>query len=313
MQPLPPTTEIEIEPEPGAEPQPSAEPGPEPAAAPATYRPAEFWDDRLRQHFDMVGVGYRRLGKPFNLALYRQRLVVLRRALGQFHIEPAGADLVELGPGTGFYIDYWQTRGLRSLLGLDIAAVAAERLAAQYPNYAFAQADITQSWPAPDASADIVTAFDVLFHITDDERFGAAIAEAGRVTRPGGVLLISDLFIHGQPFRTFHQASRSLDQYVEALDQAGFAVLGRLPIFFTMHPALDLPPGRRSRLAARWWTWLEERLSAEPRRGYRLGRVLGWVDRALTKVTRGGPSTELLVARRRPVRPPATSGDGPAG
>jgi SAM-dependent methyltransferase len=276
--------------------------------AEATYQPAEFWDDRLRQHFDMAGVGYRRLGKPFNIALYRQRLIVLRRALARFHVEPAGADLVELGPGTGFYIDYWRTRGLRSLLGLDIAAVAAERLAAQYPEYAFAQADISQPWPAPDASADIVTAFDVLFHITDDELFVRALAEAGRVTRPGGLLLISDLFLHGQPFRTFHQASRTMEQYAEALDQAGFTVLGRMPIFFAMHPALDLPPGWRSRLAASWWTWLEERLSAEPRRGYRLGRVLGWVDRALTKVTRGGPSTELLVARHRPAasrKPPS--------
>ena len=37
----------------------------------------------------------------------------------------------------------------------------------------------------------------------------------------------------------------------------------------------------------------------EPKRGYRLGRVLGWIDRSLTKVSWGGPSTELLVARRR--------------
>ncbi len=208
-------------------------------------------------------------------------------------------DVVELGPGTGFYIEFWKARRIRSLLGLDIAAVAAERLARQYPEFRFAEADVTEPWPAADASADIVTAFDVLFHITDDDRFAAAISEAGRVTRPGGTLLISDLFLHSQPFRTFHQASRTLEQYRAALDRAGFEIRGRLPIFVTMHPALDLPAGPASRLAARWWDWLEERLSSEPRRGYRLGRVLGWVDRGLTKVGPGGPSTELLVARRR--------------
>ncbi len=268
-------------------------------AEPLVYRPAEFWDGRLRHHFDMIGVGYSRLGKPFNLALYRQRLVVLGRTLGRFKIRPAGADVVELGPGTGFYIDEWKRLGIGSLLGLDIAAVAAERLSVQYPEYRFAQADVTEPWPCPDSSADIVTAFDVLFHITDDAGFGAAIREAGRVVRPGGVLLVSDLFIHGQAFRGFHQVSRTLDDYRAALDAAGFDVLGRMPIFVTMHPALDLPPGRRSRLAAGWWGRVEQRLMDEPKRGYRLGRVLGWIDRGLTKVSRGGPSTELLVARRR--------------
>ena len=298
MHQLPPVTE---------EPDQASDPAIEPDGA--VYDPAGFWDDRLRQHFDMIGVGYRRLGRPFNLALYRQRIVVLRRALARYRIAAAGADIVELGPGTGFYIDYWQTQGIGSLLGLDIAAVSAQRLAGQYPEYHFAQADISERWPAPDGSADIVTAFDVLFHITDDDRFVAAIREAGRVTRPGGILLISDLFLHRQPFRTFHQTSRTIGQYRAALDAAGFVVLGRLPIFVTMHPALDLPPGRLSGIATSWWAWLEERLADQPHRGYRLGRVLGWVDRSLTKAGTNGPSTELLVARKRPV--PEATADGP--
>ncbi len=271
-----------------------------PAEAPApVYRPAEFWESRLRHHFDMIGVGYSRLGWPFNLALYRQRLVVLGRTIRRYRIKVAGADIVELGPGTGFYIDYWKTLGVGSLLGLDITAVVTERLAAKYPEYQFAEADVTERWPAADASADLVTAFDVLFHITDDSRFEAAIREAGRVTRPGGLLLVSDWFLHGEPFRGFHQVSRTLDNYRQSLDQAGFDVLGRMPIFVTMHPALDLPPGRLTRFATDWWSRTEQRLMDQPKRGYRLGRVLGWIDRSLTKVSWGGPSTELLVARRR--------------
>jgi len=277
--------------------QPSEPPPPPPP--PPVYKAAEFWESRLRHHFDMIGVGYSRLGWPFNLALYRQRLVVLGRTIRRYRIKAAGAAVVELGPGTGFYIDYWKTLGIGSLLGLDITAVVTERLTAKYPEYRFAEVDVSERWPADDASADIVTAFDVLFHITDDTRFEAAIREAGRVTRPGGLLLVSDLFLHGEAFRGFHQVSRTLLDYHQVLDGAGFDVLGRMPIFVTMHPALDLPPGRRARLAASWWSRTEERLMDEPKRGYRLGRVLGWIDRGLTKVSRGGPSTELLVARRR--------------
>lgn len=39
---------------------------------------------------------------------------------------------------------------------------------------------------------------------------------------------------------------------------------------------------------------------SSPKRGWRLGQVLGAIDRVLTRLMpRGGPSTEILVARRR--------------
>ncbi len=271
----------------------------EPAEADVAYDPETFWETRLRGRFELAGVGFRGLGNAYNRALYRQRDVVLRRALRRFGIEPRGADIVELGPGTGFYVERWRDAGARSVVGLDITAVVPERLAERFPEYRFAQADVTRRWPVDDGSADLVTAFDVLFHIVDDAGFEAALGEAGRVLRPGGHLLVSDLFLHGPALRGHHQVSRSLADYERVLNAAGLDVLGRVPVFVTMHPAYDLPPGRRRDLALRWWAWLEATILANPRRGHRLGWGLGWVDRVLTKPFRGGPSTELLVARRR--------------
>ena len=93
--------------------------------------------------------------------------------------------------------------------------------------------------------------------------------------------------------------SRTLSDYRLALEAAGFEILGRLPIFVTMHPALDLPPGRLSRLAMDWWSHVEQALMDNAHLGYRLGTALGWIDRGLTRFGHGGPWTELLVARRR--------------
>ncbi len=264
-----------------------------------TYDPEAFWESRLRGRFDIASAGFRGIGKTFNEALYRQRDVVLRRAIRRFRLRVAGADVVELGPGTGFYVERWRGWKVGSLVGLDITSVVPERLSATFPEYRFAQADISEPWPVADASADLVTAFDVMFHIVDDRRFEAALVEAGRVLRPGGHFLVSDLFLHGEAFRGYHQVSRTLEEYAVALSAAGLEIVGRLPIFVTMHPALDVPAGWRRRLAERWWSALEAKLLASPRLGRRIGSVLFWIDRILTKPFRGGPSTELLLARKR--------------
>jgi SAM-dependent methyltransferase len=261
------------------------------------YDPATFWEQRLRRRFSLEGVGYRGLGAAFNGALYRQRAAVLRRAIKRFDIVVPGASVVELGPGTGYYVALWREWGATKVLGLDITEVARDRLRERFPDFRFETADITERWPADDASADLVTAFDVLFHVVDDDRFAAAIKEAARVTRPGGFFLASDLFLHGDRFSGFHQVSRRLVEYEAALRDAGFDVLGRLPIFFLMHPGLDMT-GRSRRLARAWWSRLEAHLMAHPGHGRWIGPGLRQVDRVLAAVLSEGPSTELLVARR---------------
>ncbi len=263
----------------------------------APYDPAEFWERRLQRNYDLTGVGYRGLGEPFNRALYRQRAIVLGRAERRFGVDVRGVDVVELGPGTGFYVDLWRDWEAASVVGLDITAVATERLRARYPAYRFEQADVTLRWPIDDASADIVTAFDVLFHVVDDGGYEAAIAEAARVLRPGGHFLMTDTFPHRQTFRGVHQVHRTLDEIVVLLERHGFRVRGRLPLFVTMHPAFDAPRPLAP-TAARWWAWVESRLIEDRRRGRWLGPLLGAIDRILTLPLRGGPSTELLVARR---------------
>ncbi len=264
-----------------------------------TYDPASFWETRLRGRFNLDGAGFQGLGVQFNTALYRQRAIVLERVLRQRRIRVGGAAVVELGPGTGFYVAEWERRGAASVVGLDITEVACVALRARFPRYRFEQADVAEAWPVEPASADLVAAFDVLFHIVDDARFEAAVGRIGDALRPGGTLILSDMFLHGPPVVGFHQVLRSLEQYRAALDRAGLDIVGRTPVFVSMHPAIDLPPGRRRRLAERWWTWLEARLRADRKMGHRWGRILGAVDRAATAVLREGPSTEVLVARRR--------------
>jgi SAM-dependent methyltransferase len=273
----------------------AAQPGDE-----RVYDPRRFWEHRLRRDFTLRGVGYKNLGAPYNRALYVQRRIVLTRALRRYRVRVQGADVVELGPGTGYYVELWERWGAGSVTGLDIADVVVERLRQRFPAHRFEQADVTEPWPVEPASADLVTAFDVLFHVVDENGFERALAQVARALRPGGAFIVSDLFLHEEPVAAFHQVVRTIARWEKALDAAGFELLGRLPVFVAMHPPYDLPAtGLRRRLAWRWWTWLESRLEADPDAGTRLGRWLGRFDRLATRLLRDGPSTELLVCRRR--------------
>lgn len=70
---------------------------------------------------------------------------------------------------------------------LDMDASCAEAPCNRQPRVRFVEGDATRL-PFADASFDAVTMFDVIEHVPDD---AAAIAEALRVLRPGGYLLLS--------------------------------------------------------------------------------------------------------------------------
>lgn len=263
---------------------------------------ATYWETRLRASFSFHGVGFRGLGELYNRLLYRQRLHVVRRALRRHRIGISGSDVIELGPGTGFYVREWLARGAASVTGLDITTTVVERLSASYPDCRFMTTDIGRPWPLEDASADLVTAFDVLFHVVDDDGFATAIDEMGRVLRPGGHALFTDFFPPHEPFGTGHQRSRTADDYRRALAHAGLEIRGRLPVFVFMHPPVGLPPGRRRDWLAARWERLSTKLHDTPSRGRRIGYPWYLADRALTLILPGGPSMELIVARK-PVNP----------
>ena len=264
-----------------------------------TYDPKAFWSGRLEKDFSLSGVGYIGLGIPFNEALYAQRERVLKRVLRDERITLRGATIVEYGPGTGFYTSIFAREGAAMVDGLDITDVSARELAARFPQYRFQQVDITGPLMVEPGSADIVAAFDVLFHVVDEDLFAAALRNAATALRPGGALLVSDVFLHVAPATTAaYYIPRTLARWEAALDAAGFEIVHRDPIFVTMHPPLDAG-GRNRRLLDGLWSRVSKRLKKHPDDGRWIGPVLGLADRLLCRLVRDGPSTELLVARRR--------------
>lgn len=91
----------------------------------------------------------------------------------------------DLGCGTGTLLEQLTPRALR-LVGSDLRPEGLQRLRANWPQVAIAQADATQLPWASD-SFDVILLLDVLEHVDDR----AALRELQRVLTPGGRLILT--------------------------------------------------------------------------------------------------------------------------
>lgn len=260
------------------------------------FDPEEYWEGMHRANRGFAAVGFASLGVGFNNWMYRVRSVVVRRALRRTSLSLAGANVLDVGAGSGFYVRTWLELGAAHVTGIDLSQAAVDALRVEFPTAEFVRDDIAEPAAATGNSRyDLVSAFDVLFHIVDDERFVRAIHNAAELSRPGGHLLLSDNFLHSPAIRGRHQVSRSLAEIEGALAAAGFDMVLRLPMFYLMNNPVD----SQSRFLSLSWRAISGICHRSHRAGAVLGAFLFPFELLLTGLAREGPSTELVVCRRR--------------
>jgi SAM-dependent methyltransferase len=182
------------------------------------YQPAKYWSERLADQYDLRGTGHLSYSRGYNQWLYRAKRRALKRALEG--VEP-GATALDLGSGTGWVVRELLAAGLK-VEGCDIAELAVDRLRERFPGATFFQATLGRDpLPREDATYDLVTALDVMYHVTDDSAWGAALSEAARVLRPGGFLVASDGLGAEDRMPSDHVRFRSLGRWSEAAAAAG--------------------------------------------------------------------------------------------
>lgn len=152
----------------------------------------------------------------------------------------AGRRVLDLASGTGRYgLIAWE-RGARLLLALDNSP---EMLRAN-PLPRRVQSTV-EAVPFASASIDVILCGLALGHLSD---LSGSMLEIGRVLRPGGVVLISDvhpfLFLGGAQ-RTFNVGGHSyaVEHHVHLFaDYHAAAVPAGLVLDSVREPALDTPP-----------------------------------------------------------------------
>jgi len=208
-----------------------------------TFDAGEYWRERVVSGADLSVVGHRSMGSVYNAHIYERRIEVLEDMLSR-HTGKAIKDLriLDIGCGSGFYTGYWAARGVREYVGVDISQATVRHLAQQFPNFEFVHCDITES----NASAlpagepfDIVTIFDVFYHIVDDEKFARAVKLVAQATGPATCVLVMDQLCADRYQLSRHVVYRNRFEYLSIFGEQGLALADDELLFHFLVPPLS--------------------------------------------------------------------------
>jgi len=253
-----------------------------------------YWEERLRANWGLQGVGHIGYGVRYNRWLYKVRHQIGRRELSRLPLNWNQAEVLDVGSGTGFWVQIWREVGAELITASDLTDVAVRELRQQYPELSVLKLDISGDIQRVHKSFDVISSFDVLFHITDDDAYLEAMSNVSRLLKPGGYFVFSDNFLHGEEIRSEHQVSRSLDATVKLLSQLGFRVLRRVPMFILMNKPVDT----RSAWIGRIWRSFMVPVRTMPLLGSLYGSILYPLELLLTRMLKESPTTELMICQK---------------
>ena len=278
-----------------------------PAETAPVYQPHDYWNARLEKEFSLAGVGHASVGLKFNRWAYQIRRKVLVRTLSDLGISIRDAKMLELAFGTGFYLDLWRELGVKSVYGVDIADVAVKSALERFKglNWRLETGDIGQPLPLGEftGSCEVTTAFDVLFHLTEDASWNGALDNLTAALKPGGHVIIFDKF-QREETGVSHVKRRTLVTYQAALEKRGLEIRTIRPIFFFMNSPTDLSFISKLFFKTGWSLVktpykVGKKLGCAEALGGMTGALLYGPELLLGKLFSSGPSTKILVARKK--------------
>ena len=183
------------------------------------------------------------MGQSYNGQIYERRLEVLGTFVDKFAAKPLeDLRVLDVGCGSGFYTGYWSALGVRNYVGLDISEATIKHLSRQYSDYKFICTDVTdaQLSPLPELTQfDVITVFDVFYHIVDDVRFENAVRNVGSLTREGGIVLVMDQLCPDRYQLSRHVVYRERQAYLDQFSESGLELVDNELLFHYLVPPLS--------------------------------------------------------------------------
>ncbi len=218
---------------------------------------------------------------------------MLNTVLKDHNLTTEGQSALDIGCGTGVFVDYWSQRGAE-VTGMDFTDVSIAKLEKQYPEASFVQADLSDPRLEAKQTYDYISIFDVMFHIVEHGKFSQAAQNLAKLSRPGTKVFITDDFGTKTRSTLKHVRKRSLEMYQEVFSAQGFRLLNLRPLFFMM-----LPPEGFASSFLRWlgilgWEAVTF-LARWEMFGGLVGRLMYGFDAVMRRVFPRSPAGQMAV------------------
>lgn len=199
----------------------------------------EYWDKLLSKNTSLKGVGWPNWPESYNLILYKKYLIGFEKVINDLNKTYSfqltdKINVFEIGPGTGFYTNYFHQAGIKNYTGADISEASVQKLKSKYHEFTFIRKDISEDDEFTEQNRnkfDLICIVDVLLHITDDAKFKNAVKNICQLVKPGGFIIVGDAISiyrrsnHAEGTKYTHDVSRHIDYLNEQFSKSDVSFL----------------------------------------------------------------------------------------
>ena len=277
------------------------------AAPTAAYDPDAYWE-RLHHRGDLSTVGQSGMSPELNAWLYRALEANLRRFLRRHAVNrPPPAAVFDVGTGIGYWVRFWRSMGIARVDGCDLvpAAVAAATDTAGEVGAEgqYVVADLSMPGVLEGRAYGLVSCFNVLLHLVDDDAFSVALANVAGLVADGGYLVLAEPILLDPSFERPRDPSRAsrarpFAAYRDGLVAAGLELVALEPATVLANNPIEAQSARMLGYYERWWRFVKRRDRARSRW---IGALVAGLDRVAIR-TGQAPTTKFALFRRPPAR-----------
>jgi 2-polyprenyl-3-methyl-5-hydroxy-6-metoxy-1,4-benzoquinol methylase len=199
------------------------------------YKPDEFWEEKFSTNFNLKAVGTDDFNEFYNKWLYKSKVSAFEMMVKKNGITIEGTKVLDIGCGTGFWIEYLVEKGADFVYGIDITKKSINKLKERYPNLEFKKVDFGKEGIDLGRKFDLAIAIDVIYHNIDDSSFYNIIDNVAKHLKKGGKWILTGHFCSQPHQKAKHVKARPLKTYEKAFHDHNLKIEDVLPIYFLMN------------------------------------------------------------------------------
>lgn len=253
-----------------------------------------YWRKQLNDNYGLQGTAHLSFGRNYNSWMYKIRRSIVSTKLRRLISNMNNIEALDIGSGSGYYVDVWKQLGAKDVVGCDITSIFIKRFRTLYPRANFIKFDLSSNFIPLIKQFDYVTAFDILSYIQEDDKYAKAISNIYNLLKPGGLFIFSENFVQRKSHKNKFQSIRSLSEIQLLLQATGFEILERSPMFYLMNAPVDSD----GVMIHRFWNSIKKIASNGETFGSLIGCALYPIELLLISISKESPSTEIMVCRK---------------